>query len=252
MGGTFLLRMEDIDTARCTPELERAIIEDLTWLGIAWTGPIVRQSDRFADYGAALDVLEAEGLVYRSYLSRSEIRRMVEEYEAAKGPWPRDPDGAPVYPGGRSEVEDDDTPYALRLDMKGAVERIGGPPSWVEYQEGFGGAAQAVEADPLAWGDVILARRDTPTSYNLSVVLDDSLQGVTHVVRGRDLFHATSVHAVLQELLGLARPRYLHHDLIVDEDGRKLSKSNRDTSISALRAAGTTPGDIRRMVGLAP
>ncbi|WP_421856965.1 tRNA glutamyl-Q(34) synthetase GluQRS [Oricola sp.] len=249
-GGTLLLRMEDIDTARCTPELEREIVEDLRWLGIEWSGPIRRQSEQFAVYRAALEVMEDEGLVYRSYLSRSEIRQIVEEHEARGLPWPRDPDGAPVYPGQRHEADGDDAPYALRLDMRQALERIGAPLSWNEEGADETGAQGTVEADPLAWGDVVLARRDTPTSYNLSVVLDDDRQGVTHVVRGRDLFHATSVHVVLQELLGLTRPTYVHHDLVLGDDGRKLSKSNRDTSLAALRAAGATPGDIRRMIGL--
>lgn len=250
-GGLFLLRMEDIDTERCSPALERGIVEDLEWLGIEWDGPVRRQSAHFAEYRAALEALEAEGLVYRSWLSRSEIRRLVEEKESAAGAWPRDPDGAPLYPGGRHERGDASEPYMLRLDMARAMERIGMPQGWQESGAGPSGETGFITADPAAWGDVVLARRDTPTSYNLSVVIDDALQGVTHVVRGRDLFHATSVHVVLQELLGLSRPHYLHHDLVLGEDGRKLSKSNRDTSLKALREAGVTPGDIRRMIGLA-
>lgn len=251
IGGRFLLRMEDIDTERCSPALERGILEDLEWLGIEWDGPVRRQSEHFEDYRAALDALEAEGLVYRAWLSRSEIRRLVEARESELGTWPRDPDGAPLYPGGRDEAGDEAEPYVLRLDMKRAIERIGMPQSWQERGRGPRGETGEVAADPAAWGDVVLARRDTPTSYNLSVVIDDALQGVTHVVRGRDLFHATSVHVVLQELLGLARPLYVHHDLVLADDGRKLSKSNRDTSLKALREAGATPGDIRKMIGLA-
>jgi len=250
-GGRFLLRTEDIDTERCSPALERGILEDLEWLGLEWDGPVRRQSEHFEEYRAALDTLEEEGLVYRAYLSRSEIRRLVEAKENEPGGWPRDPDGAPLYPGGRQETGDEAEPYVLRLDMKRAIERIGLPQGWEESGAGPSGETGSITADPAAWGDVVLARRDTPTSYNLSVVIDDALQGVTHVVRGRDLFHATSVHVVLQELLGLARPHYLHHELVLAEDGRKLSKSNRDTSLKALREAGVTPGDIRRMIGLA-
>ena len=179
-----------------------------------------------------------------------EIRRLVEEKESAPGAWPRDPDGAPLYPGGRHETGDASEPHVLRLDMEQAIARTGLPQSWQESGAGPSGETGSIMADPAAWGDVVLARRDTPTSYNLSVVIDDALQGVSHVVRGRDLFHATSVHVVLQELLGLARPLYHHHDLVLGEDGRKLSKSNRDTSLKALREAGVTPGDIRKMIGL--
>lgn len=249
-GGRFLLRVEDIDRERCTPALERAMLEDLAWLGISWEEPVRRQSAHFDDYARALDALEAEGLVYRAYLSRGEIRRLVEARERAGDAWPRDPDGAPLYPGGAHETGADDAPYILRLDMARAVERAGAALAWSESGLGPEGETGMVEADPDAWGDVILARRDTPTSYNLSVVIDDALQGVTHVVRGRDLFHATSVHVLLQELLGLPRPDYFHHDLVLAEDGRKLSKSNRDTSLRSLRDAGATPDDICRMIGL--
>ncbi|QKV20284.1 tRNA glutamyl-Q(34) synthetase GluQRS [Oricola thermophila] len=250
-GGRFLLRMEDIDTERCSPELERGILEDLEWLGIEWDGPVRRQSEHFDDYRAALEALEAEGLVYRSWLSRSEIRRLVEAREEELGSWPRDPDGAPLFPGSRDETGDPAEPHLLRLDMEQAIARIGMPQYWQEGGAGPGGETGPVEADPAAWGDVVLARRDTPTSYHLSVVIDDALQGVTHVVRGRDLFHSTSVHVVLQELLGLPRPNYVHHDLVLGDDGRKLSKSRRDTSLRSLREAGFTPGDIRRTIGLA-
>ncbi|TCD13692.1 tRNA glutamyl-Q(34) synthetase GluQRS [Oricola cellulosilytica] len=249
-GGAFLLRMEDIDVERCTPAFEQGICEDLQWLGIEWDDVIRRQSEHFADYRQSLDLLEAEGIVYRSFLSRSEARRLVEAHESKAGPWPRDPDGAPLYPGGRFETGSGDQPHVLRLDMKAALERIGSDCRWEETGAGPEGETGTVQGNPAAWGDVVVARRDTPTSYNLSVVVDDALQGVTDIVRGRDLFHATAVHVVLQELLGLTRPLYHHHDLVLGADGRKLSKTNRDTSLSALREAGATPGDIRRMVSL--
>lgn len=250
-GGRLLLRMEDIDTARCTPLLERQMIEDLHWLGVEWDGPVRRQSEHFADYRAVIDTLASEGLAYKAFMSRAQIRRFVEAYEDEDADWPRDPDGAPLYPGGPDEEGDSDSSYLLRLDMRKAVARVGTSLTWDEEGAGPRGETGEVSADPAAWGDIVIARRDTPTSYNISVVIDDALQGVTHVVRGRDLFYATSIHVLLQELLGLSRPVYFHHDLVLGPDGMKLSKSNRDTSLRALRAAGATAGDIRKMVGLA-
>jgi glutamyl-Q tRNA(Asp) synthetase len=249
-GGRMLLRIEDIDASRCRPEYEAAILEDLAWLGLTWEQPVRRQSGHMRDYKAALDKLDALGLVYPSFESRAEIDKLVAEREASGG-WPRDPDGAPLYPGAgkamppaaRKTRMDAGAPYALRLDMDAARKRIGDL-SWREGEEG------SIAADPAAWGDVVLARKDSPTSYHLSVVVDDALQGVTHVARGRDLYPSTSVHRLLQELLGLPAPFYRHHRLILDSDGRKLSKSNSSTAIRELRAAGATPSDIRRMTDL--
>jgi glutamyl-Q tRNA(Asp) synthetase len=255
-GGRFLLRIEDIDATRCRPEYEAAIYEDLAWLGIAWDEPVRRQSEHLDAYRAALAKLEALGLVYPSFESRADIARLVTERER-RAPWPRDPDGAPLYPGAakqlsvaertrRMEAE----PYALRLDMNLAVERTG-PLTWVEIGEMRDEGNETLMAQPEAWGDVVLARKETPTSYHLSVVVDDALQGVTHVVRGQDLQAATSVHRVLQALLGLPAPHYHHHRLILGDDGRKLSKSTHATSLRELRGQGAAPADIRRMVGLA-
>lgn len=250
-GGRFLLRIEDIDTVRCTPALEAQMLDDLRWLGLEWEEPVRRQSAHFDDYRAALGVLADAGLAYRSSMSRSDIRRFVDTYEADGSIWPRDPDGAPHYPG---RVHDVNAAGDLwRLDVKAALDHLGAMPAlmWHEDGAGPGGETGAQRADPSVWGDFVLARRDTPTSYHLSVVVDDALQGVTHVVRGRDLYQATAAHRLLQELLGLPAPAYHHHDLIMDEtNGRKLSKSRGDTALSALRAAGTRPDDIRRMVGL--
>jgi glutamyl-Q tRNA(Asp) synthetase len=250
-GGRLLLRIEDIDTTRCRPEYEAAIDEDLAWLGLQWEAPVRRQSEHMDDYKAALQKLEAQGLVYPSFESRAEIDKLVAAREAGGG-WPRDPDGAPLYPGAGKSLAPAERerrmaagePYALRLDMAAALARVG-PLSWREGEEG------SILADPAAWGDVVLARKDAPTSYHLSVVVDDALQGVTHVARGRDLYPSTGVHRLLQELLGLPAPFYRHHRLILDSDGRKLAKSNRSTAIRELRAAGATPSDIRRMTGLA-
>jgi len=255
-GGRFLLRIEDIDPTRCRPEFEQAIYEDLAWLGIAWEQPVRRQSEHLSDYRAALERLTAQGMVYPSFESRAEIARLVRERQA-EGPWPRDPDGAPLYPGtakqlsaaARTERMRGGQPYALRLDMAAAIAQAGRL-TWTEQGEGPAGETGVIAAQPGAWGDVILARKETPTSYHLSVVVDDALQGVTDIVRGQDLFYATGVHRLLQTLLGLPAPRYRHHRLIRDAGGMKLSKSSRSVGLRALRAEGASPSDIRRRVGL--
>jgi glutamyl-Q tRNA(Asp) synthetase len=255
-GGRFLLRIEDIDRTRCKPEFEAAIYEDLGWLGLAWEEPVRRQSRHLSEYREALEKLSAQGLVYPSFESRAEIASLAAQ-RAAHAPWPRDPDGAPLYPGAakllspleRARLLESGAPYALRLDMAAACAR-GDKLGWIEYGQGPDGETGAVVARPQAWGDVILARKETPTSYHLSVVIDDALQGVTEVVRGEDLFWSTSVHRLLQQLLGLPRPGYRHHRLVVDGAGRKLSKSTEATGLRELRAGGATPAEIRRMVGL--
>jgi glutamyl-Q tRNA(Asp) synthetase len=255
-GGRLLLRIEDVDEARCWSEYEAAIYEDLAWLGLRWEQPVWRQSEHYDDYRAALRRLDALGLVYPSFESRAEIAVMVAARDA-KGPWPRDPDGVPLYPGTATTMRPAERarrmattePYALRLDMQAALARTGHL-NWHESGEGRRGKSGAVAADPGAWGDVVLARKDAPASYHLAVVVDDAAQAITYVVRGRDLFHATSVHRLLQALLGLPAPLYHHHRLILDADGKKLSKSTAATSLRELRAAGATPADIRRRVGL--
>jgi glutamyl-Q tRNA(Asp) synthetase len=255
-GSRLLLRIEDIDATRCRPEYEAAIYEDLAWLGLTWETPVRRQSEHFADYGAALARLEAMGLIYPSFESRAEIAQMVAVREAMFA-WPRDPDGAPLYPGDARAMPESErarrrasgAPYALRLDMAAAIERTGAL-SWNETGAGPGGETRIVAADAAVWGDVILARKNTPASYHLAVVVDDAAQGVTDVVRGEDLFHATSVHRLLQALLALPTPRYHHHRLVRDADGKKLSKSTAATGLRELRAQGLTPADIRHLVGL--
>jgi glutamyl-Q tRNA(Asp) synthetase len=245
-GGRFLLRIEDIDRARCRPEFERGIYDDLAWLGLIWEEPVRRQSEHLAEYAAALERLTAMGLTYPAYLSRAEIATAT-----AAPDWPRDPDGAPLYPGDtksmgaaeRARHIEAGEPYALRLDMAAAISHAG-PAPWNEAGQG------AIAADPAAWGDVILARKEAPTSYHLAVVVDDAAQGVTDVVRGGDLFHSTSVHRLLQALLGLPAPRYRHHRLMLDADGKKLSKSTAATGLRELRGQGVTPEEIRRLVGL--
>ena len=255
-GGRLLLRIEDIDLTRCKPEFETAIYEDLTWLGIAWDEPVRRQSEHLADYREALEKLSAQNLVFPSFETRAEIAKLVAQREAS-GRWPRDPDGAPLYPGTAKLLSSDerarllgsDAPYALRLDMAAACARAGDL-FWAEHGEGPDGEIGAVAARPEAWGDVVLARKETPTSYHLSVVVDDALQGVTEVVRGQDLFWSTSVHRLLQQLLGLPQPAYRHHHLILDAAGGKLSKSTEATGLRELRAGGARPADIRGLVGL--
>jgi glutamyl-Q tRNA(Asp) synthetase len=256
-GGRLLLRIEDIDPTRCRAEFEAVIDEDLGWLGLSWERPVRRQSEHFAEYREALEKLTTRGLVYPSFESRAEIARLIAEREK-DAPWPRDPDGAPLFPGSsralppdeRTRLLPSDAPCALRLDMAAAC-RQAGELSWVERGEGPQGEAGVVTADPAAWGDIIIARKETPTSYHLAVVVDDALQGVTEVVRGQDLFWSTSVHTLLQTLLGLPRPDYRHHRLIRDGSGQKLSKSTAATGLRELRAAGVSPGEIRRRVGLA-
>lgn len=255
-GGRLLLRIEDIDEARCRPEYEAAIHEDLTWLGIAWEQPGRRQSEHYDEYRAAFRRLDAMGLVYPSFESRAEIASLVAAREV-KSPWPRDPDGAPLYPGDAKHMTPAERtrrmgagePYALRLDMQVALERAG-PLSWDESGEGPSGEIGTIAATPGVWGDVILARKDAPASYHLAVTVDDAAQGVTDIVRGSDLFHATSVHRLLQKLLGLPEPRYRHHRLILDAEGKKLSKSTSAMALRELRAQGTNPAGIRRLIGL--
>ena len=254
-GGLFLLRIEDIDLMRCTPAFEQGIYQDLRWLGLTWEEPVRRQSEHFLEYRAALDRLIEMGLVYPAFMSRGEIKAFVLEYESAGRSWPRDPDGAPLYPPldrvrGPQEVKAllaSGAKHAWRLNMERALAQLSDPLVWLELGQG---SETTIEADPAAWGDVVLSRSDAPSSYHLSVVIDDALQGVTKVVRGLDLFHATSVHRLLQALLDLPVPEYHHHRLILGSDGRKLSKSEGSTGLAVLRDAGCTSSDVRRLVGL--
>jgi glutamyl-Q tRNA(Asp) synthetase len=259
-GGRFLLRIEDIDGTRCRPEFEAAIYEDLAWLGISWETPVRRQSEHFARYREAVEKLAGLGLIYPSFESRAEIARLVAQ-RAVRAPWPRDPDGAPLYPGDarslppdqRSRLIAQGAPYSLRLDLSAArarTDQLAGQLTWTEHGEGPDGETGVMRAQPEVWGDVILARKETPTSYHLSVVIDDALQDVTDVVRGRDLFWSTSVHRLLQQLLGIRQPVYRHHRLIEDASGHKLSKSTQATALRELRGQGVTPADIRKLIGL--
>jgi len=255
-GGRFLLRIEDIDSARCRPEYETAITEDLAWLGIEWETPVWRQSEHMKDYRAAVKLLEDRRLAYPSFETRAEIAHMVADRESFAR-WPRDPDGAPLYPGLAKTIPDAERqsriavgePYAMRLDTTKAMDWTG-PLTWTETGAGPSGETGTIAAAPEAWGDFIIGRKETPTSYHLSAVLDDAAQGVTDVVRGQDLFWATSAHRLLQSLLDKPAPRYHHHALILDDESRKLSKSTQATGLRELRKNGATAADIRRIIGL--
>jgi len=256
-GGRFLLRIEDIDPARSRPEYEQAIHEDLAWLGLDWEVPVRRQSEHLDFYRQALEALADRGLLYPAFLSRREIDERVRRIETSGTPAPHDPDGSPLYPGEersmpgaeRLALMEEGRPFTWRLDMAKAIA-LAGALDWQELGEGTAGERGTVAARPEMWGDVVLGRRDAPVSYHLAVVLDDAAQGVTDIVRGQDLFHATSVHRLLQTLLGLPAPSYRHHRLILDEDGRKLSKSLASTGLAELRAAGVSVPEIRRRIGI--
>jgi glutamyl-Q tRNA(Asp) synthetase len=236
-GGRFLLRIEDIDRARCRPEFDAAILEDLAWLGIGWDGPVRRQSAHMDDYRAALERLGAMGVTYPCFCSRKDI--------AAAATAPHGP-GAGLYPGtcrGLAAEERDrrraaGEPYAIRLDIGAALARTG-PLTWRDRGKGL------IVATPEDDGDPVIARRDTPTSYHLSVIVDDHIQGVTLVTRGEDLFTATHIHRLLQALLGYDPPDYHHHGLLTNEAGARLSKRDGALSLRALRAQGKTPDDVR-------
>jgi len=242
-GGRFLLRIEDIDRGRCRPEFETAIYEDLAWLGLSWEEPVRRQSDHMDEYRVTASALEARGLLYPCFCTRKEILAEVE----AAGHAPHGPDG-PLYPGTCRKLSADERlarktagdAFALRLDVNRALAETG-PLSWTEISEG------EIAADPALFGDVVLARKDVPTSYHLSVTMDDALQGVTLVTRGVDLKPATHVHRLLQALLGLPTPRYDHHGLLTDELGRRYAKRDKAATLRALREAGRTPEEVRAL-----
>lgn len=255
LDGRFLLRIEDIDTVRSRDEFIAGIYDDLAWLGLQWEVPVLRQSQHFADYRAAADRLHAMGLLYPCFATRTEIL-------AAALPGAVDPDGAPIYPGLCKTLDAGEIarrmeagqPFAMRLDMEHALrvaEKLSAAEPLTFTDLDANGLPQQIAANPARWGDVVIQRRDVPTSYHLSVVVDDARQGITHVTRGRDLFAATDVHRLLQVLLDLPEPLYHHHRLVTDEQGRKLAKSANDVGLSELRARGLTPEDIRRLIGLA-
>ncbi|MDX2257771.1 MAG: tRNA glutamyl-Q(34) synthetase GluQRS [Hyphomicrobiaceae bacterium] len=255
-GGRFLVRIEDIDTARTREEHVASILADLAWLGITWEQPVLRQSRRFAAYAEAARCLDAMGLIYPCFATRSDIAAA-----AASSGLGNDPDGAPLYPGidrslPRREAEARiaaGEAAAWRLDMARALEAVASFPAALPLsfsESAPDGTARPIAADPSRWGDAVILRKDTPASYHLAVVVDDAAQGVTWVTRGADLFAATDLHRLLQTLLGLPEPFYSHHPLIFDATGAKLSKSAGAPSLSELRAAGWTPTDVFSAIGI--
>ncbi|MCF8479409.1 MAG: tRNA glutamyl-Q(34) synthetase GluQRS [Rhodospirillum sp.] len=249
MGGRFILRLEDIDGGRCRPEFIAGILDDLQWLGLTWDGPVLRQSERMALYRRHLDGLESQGLLYPCFCTRKDIQEEIARSPSA----PQGPDG-PLYPGTcRTLAPDERTtrlsagePHCLRLDMRTALKQVG-PLTWTAIEER--GRETRTLAQPEVFGDVVLARKDSPTSYHLAVTTDDAAQGVTLVVRGEDLRQATHVHRLLQALLDLPTPRYWHHRLLVDESGKRLAKRDRAMTLAALRESGETPQGVRRRIG---
>lgn len=256
-GGRFLLRIEDIDASRCRPEFEAAIKEDLLWLGAKFEEPVRRQSEHFPEYASAVAALDAMGLLYPCFCTRKDIAEEIAR--AAIAPQASEMDeGGPTYPGTcrklppeiRSGRVKDGMPYALRLDTGKAVETLASPLTFEETGKGPRGERGLLPAEPLRHGDIVLARKDMPASYHLAVVFDDALQGVTLVTRGEDLFAATHVQRLLQALLGLPVPRYRHHRLILDGNGKKFSKRDRSVTLKTLREAGMSPADIRARLDL--
>jgi glutamyl-Q tRNA(Asp) synthetase len=243
-GGVFLLRIEDIDHGRCRPEYEAAILEDLHWLGIRWQKPLRRQSEQMADYRQALAQLTGQGILYPCFCSRTEMATERSRLGVSKS----GPDG-PLYSGycrnldsaRKGELLARKKPFALRLDMGQAIARVG-QLTWTDRHQGL------IVASPEIFGDVVLARKDVPTSYHLSATLDDHLQGVNLVIRGQDLFFATHIHRLLQALLGLSTPTYQHHRLLLDDDGQKFAKRNRSLTLQELRSNGVTAEQIRQRV----
>jgi glutamyl-Q tRNA(Asp) synthetase len=249
-GGRFLLRIEDIDTLRCTPKLTTLMLSDLAWLGLRWEEPVLRQSEHLADYHEAQQRLKDLGLLYPCFCSRQDIARQAGDDAR------RDPEGQPLYPGTCRHMKNEERemrlargqPCAWRIDMKRTLALLDAPLFFIEESSG---AAVSELAHPQDWGDVVLVRKDIGTSYHMAVVVDDARHGITHVVRGRDLFHATAIHRLLQHLLDLPVPVYFHHGLIDDSEGRKLSKSLGSRSLGELREEGVSPADVRKALGFA-
>jgi glutamyl-Q tRNA(Asp) synthetase len=251
-GGKFLLRIEDIDTTRCRAEFETAIFEDLSWLGSAWETPVLRQSTRFDVYRSVLDTLDQKGLLYPCFCTRAEITAEVAQAIEA----PHGPEGA-LYPGTcrhldaatRAAKIASGAPYSLRLDVE-KIAALVGPLTFEECGAGPNGKTGTITVNPHLFGDIVLARKETPASYHLAVVVDDAFQNVSLVTRGNDLFSATHIQRVLQTILGLPTPAYAHHKLILDRSGKKFSKRDSTVTLRSLRERGVTAEEIRPMIGL--
>lgn len=249
-GGRFLLRIEDIDPVRCKPEFETAILEDLAWLGLEWETPVRRQSDHLRDYAAVVDVLERRGLLYRCFRTRREILDAIGDAphgpaEAVRpGPHPAEEEAALLAEG---------RPYAWRLSLDRARDALGEPVwdalAFVEEGEGPDGERGLIRARPETAGDVVVARKDAGTAYHLAVVHDDHLQGVTHVIRGQDLFEAAHIQVLIQALMGWPTPTYRHHRLLAGPDGRRFAKRDRSVTLAELRASGLSAATLRAELG---
>ncbi|MBO39824.1 MAG: tRNA glutamyl-Q(34) synthetase GluQRS [Rhodospirillaceae bacterium] len=245
-GGRFILRIEDIDNARCKPELEEAIYEDLNWLGLKWEEPVRRQSNHLTDYTAALNTLSNLNLTYPCFCTRKEINKEIQRAGGA----PHNADVS-VYPGicklltetERMERINKGQGHAIRLNVAEAL-KITGVLSWKDWSAGL----QTANFD--CFGDIIIARKDIPTSYHLSVTVDDALQDITLVTRGEDLIESTPIHRLLQALLGYKSPQYFHHKLIKNSEGKRYAKRDHGTSLRFLRSKGKKPKDIRSMIGM--
>lgn len=246
-GGRFLLRIEDIDQARCRPEHTEQLLGDLSWLGLKWEEPVLYQSMRFEAYAKALEALKQQGLIYPCFCTRADIRKEIEASPAA----PHGPDG-PVYPGtcrgmcsgeAMQKIDTGDA-HAWRLNVGKACAYIGEGLFWQDELRG------EREAKPALFGDVVVARKDTPTSYHLAVVVDDAFQSISHIVRGVDLLEATHIHRLLQALLDLPTPVYHHHDLLVDDSGERLAKRRGSESLKSLRDNGMTQEELLRSLPL--
>ncbi|MDP3491165.1 MAG: tRNA glutamyl-Q(34) synthetase GluQRS [Phenylobacterium sp.] len=247
--GTFLLRIEDIDLTRSRPEFEAAIFEDLAWLGLSWPEPVRRQSEHLADYGAALERLQADGLIYRCFRTRKEVAQAMASAPHGVMDTFR---SAPLPAHEEAERLAREEPFAWRLSLDAAAALLGGFEhlAFQEEGQGPGGETGLIAARPELGGDVVLARKDVGVAYHLAVVVDDALQGVTHVIRGGDLFEAAHVQRLLQALLGLPTPIYRHHRLLAGPDGKRYAKRDRAETLQALRGAGLTPERLRQEIGL--
>jgi len=244
-GGRFLLRIEDIDFTRCRPAFEQAIYEDLGWLGLDWERPVLRQSEHMVDYLAALDALRRQGLVYRCFRTRREV---LEAMASAPHGALEGYRGAPLPPDEEARRLAAGEPFAWRLALTDAAARAG-PLGFLEEGEGPAGERGEIAVDPASAGDVVLARKDVGVAYHLACVVDDARQGVTHVIRGQDLFEATHIQRLLQALLGLPAPTYRHHRLLLGPDGRRLAKRDRAETLRSLRERAITPAALRRELG---
>lgn len=244
-GGEVVLRIEDIDQTRCRPEYERAILEDLAWLGLSWPAPVRRQSDHFADYDAALQELARRGLIYRCFRTRKEV---MAEIGRAPHDAPQAFIGTPLSADEEAARLEAGEAFAWRLSLARAEAALGRVYDQLSYIEMAGGALETVHARPGLHGDVILARKDTPTSYHLAACHDDALQGITHVIRGEDLAASTHIHVLLQALMGWPVPIYTHHALLTDDHGKRFAKRDQSMTLRAMRQAGMTPADIYQRV----